>query len=504
MGFTINTNVGSLNAQAQAGQTSRALGSSLEKLSSGLRINKAADDSSGLVIADSLRAQANGLGAAIRNANDAVGVIQIADKAIDEQLKILDTIKAKSVQASQDTQNRNSRGAIQADISRLIEQLDNIAGQTSYNGIKLLSGSFTNKEFQVGASSNETISATIGATSSDKIGTIRKETSATVTASGTSTLTFTNPAGGADITLESVKISSSANTGLGVLAEVINKNSDALGVRAVANVQTTGSSSVTAGNISGLNINGTTIGNVDNIKANDNSGVLVNAINKFTSQTGVIASTDTEGRLNLTSTDGRGISVSTSGGGEAVTNVANVSGAGGSENYGRLTLTQLGSNDIRFSSSDADGGSLNASINSAGASASFNLREVTGKFTANQAAAAGGFANGVLSAAAGDDIGAGVTSKVGANIVNDIAQQAIELLDSIRADIGSVQNQLEVTINNISTTQVNVKAAESGIRDVDFASESANFQKNNILAQSGTYALSQANAVQQNVLRLLQ
>jgi flagellin len=502
MGFTINTNVSALNAQAQANQTNRALGGSLEKLSSGLRINKAADDSSGLAIADSLRAQANGLGAAIRNANDAIGVVQIADKAIDEQLKILDTIKAKSVQAAQDTQNRGSRSAIQADVTRLIEQLDNIAGETSYNGIKLLSGSFTNKEFQVGANSNETIRASIGATSSDKIGTIRKETTSTLTAAGTTTLSFNNPAGGSNITLESVVISSSANTGLGVLAEVINKNSDALGVRAVANVQTTAADSVTAGNINALTINGTEIGNVDNVQNNDNSGVLVNAINKFSAQTGVVASTDTQGRLNLTSTDGRGINVTTSAGGAAVTNVTNVS-SGGNENYGRLTLTQLGSNDIRYSATDTTG-SFNATTNSAGANASFNLRQVTGAFTSNQANAAGGFANSVLSGGAGADIGPGVTSKTGANIVNDIAQQAIELLDTLRADVGSVQNQLEVTINNISTTQVNVKAAESGIRDVDFASESSNFQKNNILAQSGTYALSQANSTQQNVLRLLQ
>jgi flagellin len=141
----------------------------------------------------------------------------------------------------------------------------------------------------------------------------------------------------------------------------------------------------------------------------------------------------------------------------------------------------------------------------------FNLRGVRGIFSVSQIEAAGGFANEAkVSAAAGSlaisaaNFGAGVTTREGAMLVMDIAESAIGLLDRIRSDIGSAQQQLEVTLNNISVTQVNVKAAESGIRDVDFGSESSNFSKQSILIQSGSYALSQANAVQQNVLRLLQ
>jgi flagellin len=229
---------------------------------------------------------------------------------------------------------------LQADITRLIEQVDNIAFQTSYNGIKLLAGSFTNKEFQVGAYSHETIRASIGATSSDKIGSVRKETSAVLTAAGTSTLTFKNPSGGQDIQLESVVISTGARTGIGKLAEVINKNSDELGVRASAKVQTTGSTSITAGDIGKLYINGTEIGDVDSVEDNDRSGVLVSAINKFTADTGVLASVDTEGRLNLSSVDGRGIRISAGGVASAVMNIGSVS-ASADENYGRLMLTLL-------------------------------------------------------------------------------------------------------------------------------------------------------------------
>ncbi len=176
MSFKINTNVSAMNAHTSSLQNNRNLSGSLAKLSSGLRINSAADDASGMAIADSLRSQASALGQAINNANDGISMAQIADKAMDEQLKILDTIKVKATQAAQDGQNAQSRKALQSDIKRLTEQLDNIASQTTYNGKSLLAGSFTNANFQVGAYSNQTVSISIDATSSDKIGHTRFET----------------------------------------------------------------------------------------------------------------------------------------------------------------------------------------------------------------------------------------------------------------------------------------------------------------------------------------
>ncbi|MDR2033043.1 MAG: flagellin B [Helicobacteraceae bacterium] len=501
-GFIINTNIKALNAQVNADVVQRALSSSLEKLSSGLRINKSADDASGMAIADSLRSQANTLSQAMRNTNDAISMVQVADKAMDEQVKILDTIKTKAAQAAQDTQNYESRAAIQRDVIRLIEQLDNIAFQTSYNGLKMLAGSFTNKEFQVGAYSNETIKLAIGATSSDKIGSVRKETTTNISAAAASQLTFT--VNGKKIALEHVIISTSAKTGIGALAEAINKNSDILGgVRATYSVQTTGSAEIASGAVKGLSINGITIGDVIVTQA-DRDGALRNAINKYTTETGVVASIDENGRLNLTSADGRGIKVQTT------TSAANLQlgdTSAGVQNYGRLTLTSLGANDIVVTGS----GSLASKLSSGAAGLTektFNLRGVRGIFNVGDIEAAGGFANDELRNKAGatltDNFGAGVTTREGAMIVMDIAESAIGLLDRIRSDIGSAQQQLEVTLNNISVTQVNVKAAESGIRDVDFGSESSNFSKQSILIQSGSYALSQANAVQQNVLRLLQ
>lgn len=499
MGFRINTNVAAMNAHTNATVNNRNLDSSLSKLSSGLRINTAADDASGMAIADSLRSQASTLGQAISNANDGISMIQIADKAMDEQLKILDTIKVKATQAAQDGQTTQSRQALQADIKRLMESLDNIAKTTSFNGQSLLSGSFTNKEFQIGAYSNQTVTASIGATSSDKIGNARFETSSLITAAGTATLTFKNVNGVNDFTLESVKISTSAGTGLGVLAEAINKNSNMLGgIQASYQVVSTGSAAVAAGTISGLTINGVNIGNIKVSDANDANGVLVAAINNYKDTTGVEASVDSEGKLTLTSRDGRGIKISG-------TNLTAVTGLGTTdkgENYGRLTLTRVGASDIVLSGG-ATYTDLNTKIGSS-AEATVNLRSVGGNINSSTASAMGFFANANVVNNTGLDQSAGVTTLKGAMAVMKIADAAIQRLDQVRSDLGSVQNQLVSTVNNISVTQVNVKAAESQIRDVDFAAESANFSKFNILAQSGSYAMSQANAVQQNVLRLLQ
>ena len=199
MSFRINTNINALNTHANAVSNNRNLSLSLGKLSSGLRIQTAADDASGLSIADSLRSQASVLGQAIANGNDAIGIIQVADKAMDEQLKILDTIKMKATQSAQDGQTTDSRQALQADIVRLMEELDNIGNTTSFNGQQLLNGTFSNKEFQIGAYSNQTVKASIGATTSDKIGLTRFESSRLLTAMAKADLKFLNVDGVNDI-----------------------------------------------------------------------------------------------------------------------------------------------------------------------------------------------------------------------------------------------------------------------------------------------------------------
>ncbi|EHJ9831554.1 flagellin A [Campylobacter jejuni] len=572
MGFRINTNIGALNAHANSVVNARELDKSLSRLSSGLRINSAADDASGMAIADSLRSQAATLGQAINNGNDAIGILQTADKAMDEQLKILDTIKTKATQAAQDGQSLKTRTMLQADINRLMEELDNIANTTSFNGKQLLSGNFINQEFQIGASSNQTVKATIGATQSSKIGLTRFETGGRISSSGEVQFTLKNYNGIDDFQFQKVVISTSVGTGLGALAEEINKNADKTGVRATFTVETRGIAAVRAGTTSDtFAINGVTIGQVA-YEDGDGNGALVAAINSVKDTTGVEASIDANGQLLLTSREGRGIKIDGNIGGGAFIN------ADMKENYGRLSLVKNDGKDILISGSNLSSAGFGATQFISQASVS--LRESKGRFDANIADAMGfgsankgvvlggyssvsaymssagsgfssgsgysvgsgknystGFANAIAISAASQlstvynvsagsgfssgstlsqfatmkttafgvkDETAGVTTLKGAMAVMDIAETATTNLDQIRADIGSVQNQLQVTINNITVTQVNVKAAESTIRDVDFAAESANFSKYNILAQSGSYAMSQANAVQQNVLKLLQ
>ncbi|EOA2812813.1 flagellin A [Campylobacter jejuni] len=575
MGFRINTNIGALNAHANSVVNARELDKSLSRLSSGLRINSAADDASGMAIADSLRSQAATLGQAINNGNDAIGILQTADKAMDEQLKILDTIKTKATQAAQDGQSLKTRTMLQADINRLMEELDNIANTTSFNGKQLLSGNFINQEFQIGASSNQTIKATIGATQSSKIGLTRFETGGRISSSGEVQFTLKNYNGIDDFKFQKVVISTSVGTGLGALVEEINKSADQTGVRATFTVETRGMAAVRAGTTSDdFAINGVKIGQVE-YKDGDANGALVAAINSVKDTTGVEASIDANGQLLLSSREGRGIKIEGSIGRGAFINPNMM------ENYGRLSLVKNDGKDILVSGTGLSFAGFGA--NSFISQASVSLRESKGRFDANTADAMGfgsvnkgvilggyssvsaymssqgsgfsagsgysvgsgknystGFANAIAISAAsqlsavynvsagsgfssgsnlsqfatmktsvGNTLGvkdetAGVTTLKGAMAVMDIAETAITNLDQIRADIGSVQNQVTSTINNITVTQVNVKAAESQIRDVDFAAESANYSKANILAQSGSYAMAQANSVQQNVLRLLQ
>ncbi|HEG0283047.1 TPA: flagellin, partial [Campylobacter coli] len=381
MGFRINTNVAALNAKANADLNSKSLDASLSRLSSGLRINSAADDASGMAIADSLRSQANTLGQAISNGNDALGILQTADKAMDEQLKILDTIKTKATQAAQDGQSLKTRTMLQADINRLMEELDNIANTTSFNGKQLLSGNFINQEFQIGASSNQTIKATIGATQSSKIGLTRFETGGRISSSGEVQFTLKNYNGIDDFKFQKVVISTSVGTGLGALAEEINKNADKTGVRATFTVETRGMAAVRAGATSDdFAINGVKIGKVD-YKDGDANGALVSAINSVKDTTGVEASIDANGQLLLSSREGRGIKIEGNIGGGAFINTDM------KENYGRLSLVKNDGKDISISGTNLSAIGFGAS--NFISQASISLRESKGQLDANIADAMG-------------------------------------------------------------------------------------------------------------------
>ncbi len=388
MGFRINTNIAALQAQRNAIQTNWGLGNSLTKLSSGLRINKAADDASGMAIADSLRQQAQGLGQAIVNANDGIGVTQTADGALDEYTKIIDTIRTKAIQAASDGQTLNTRKKIQEDINRLTEEAQNIATTTSFNGQTLLNGAYKNKAFHIGAYSGETVKISIADT---QVSQVAKFSLVDGTAAAAAT---------------------TAGSAAGATTMVVTVTDSAGNVTTVSSTAT-----YTAGEHTSA----------------EQAQTIVDQFNADAQSAGA----DIRASVIETST------------------------------AGQYTM-RLDSAANFTTSTDA----LTIGDGTAGLTNNFGTIDVTTRAGAEKAV---------------------ITS-----------DYALRDLDKTRSDIGSVQNQLESTIRNISVTQVNVKSAESQIRDVDFASESANFAKLNILAQSGTYALSQANAVQQNVLRLLQ
>ncbi|HEC1799702.1 TPA: flagellin, partial [Campylobacter lari] len=439
----------------------------------------------------------------------------------------------------------------------------------AFNGKQLLSGGFTNQEFQIGAQSNQTVKASIGPTQSSKIGVTRFETGSMSNTSGIAQLTIKNYNGIDDFKFQPVVISTSVGTGMGALAEEINRVADVTGVRANFLVETTGVGSIKAGVTSdNFSINGVIIGKIE-YKDGDENGALIAAINSVKDSTGVEASRDANGRLVLNSRDGRGIKITGDMGPGSGVLKADY------ENYGRLSLVKNDGKDILISGTNLSTIGMGAADMISQASVS--LRESKGRIDTNVAdamgfnaykgggkmivtfssvstfmasensgmsqgsgysvgsgknmslvynstealafvtafsiafgtgASTGGasqFANFVASAnIAAREQSPGVTTLKGAMAMMDIVETATANLDAIRADIGAVQNQITATLNNISVTQVNIKSAESNIRDVDFAAESANFSKYNILAQSGSYAMSQANAVQQNVLKLLQ
>jgi len=495
MGFRINTNIAAMNSHRNAMNTNLALDKSLQALSSGLRINTAADDASGMAIANSLRSQSTGLGQAINNANDGIGVAQTADGALDEYENIINTVRTKAIQAASDGQNADSRQAIQRDISKLLEEAQNIAVTTQFNGQALLDGSFQNKAFHIGAYKDETVNISISSTQTNAIGSHAKETGASSTGAGTvnsgATVALNGAATTAPVAFDATVAVNSVLTGVSASgnaagqtagsawakADAINAIENQTGVHATAITVVTGTAAITAGTLDtndttapSMVINGVDIGSVT-VQANDADGNLRNAINDKSEETGVIATLE-GGKLVLTANDGRDIKLDSNGG---ITSDAVIHLGDNSTDLfysGKLTLSSENEVNIQEGAAGQAGFSdlgddFDVSIGNAANTADVTTRE-----------------------AAEDTI-----------MTMDFA---LKQLDAIRSNIGSTQNQLESTIRNISVTQVNVASAESQIRDVDFASESANFSKNNILAQSGSYAMSQANAVQQNVMKLLQ
>jgi flagellin len=464
----INTNVMSLTAQEASANTNKNISSSLEKLGSGLKINKAADDASGLAIADKLRTQASSIKQGIANANSATALIQIADKAMAEQSNILDVVKTKLIQAGTSTTSADGREAIRKDISKLLDQFDSIAAQTNYNGVTLLQKSATDTAVQ------DQLTFQLG---EDKTFDVTSQSSK---ASNTGHL-----GGGSDTITGNSIVTADGGDSTNNIAVAGSQQINTSGAITIASVDlaATGAEEGTCG----MNI--TLSGNIGTVYGSNVSDLRFDA----SSETEEIKTA-----LEIIGNNNTSISYNTST--NIIATTGNTSINFGDLEFSSLVVTQQAGNesDIMIN--------YNGSVSDVTFTVTNNQTDTTrpllGQLNIGSAAGldiSGGKLLSDLKNLAAD----GLTSTA-ANDFMQTVDEALTQMNTNRSDFGSTQNQLESSIRNMQTTHTNLKNAESVIRDVDYAAESANFNKQNIIAQAGTYAMSQANAAQQNVMRLLQ
>ena len=462
-----------MTAQEAASNVNKALNSSLEKLSSGLRINKASDDASGMAIADKLRTQASALGQSISNANSGNALVQIADKAMSEQSNILDIVKQKLIQAGTSTTSTEGREAIRKDINKLLQQFDNIASQTNYNGINLLDTKGKSFTFQVGEDKSYDISvSTAYASNTAGLG----GGSVSYTAADLEALTTTGATSSVKVGTagEYIAIDGSRNTAATAASdatiEISANNVTELTFRA----STAASATIT--------IKTTDAATIDILNSMDNGSTELAKLNNgeytLTTATGSASLNFGSSGIDLSKIEVSGLGMGTaSGQGEAL--YIKTKDAVSIKRTDQNVDTTASSKDLLINSFTATatvGGTTAIQTDMTGGKLLSSLKNLT--------------ENGLTSEIANEYMGA--------------VDVALSQVNTVRSDFGSTQNQLDSFIRNAMTTQTNIKAAESVIRDVDYAAESANFNKQNIIAQAGTFALSQANQVQQNVLKLLQ
>ena len=469
----INTNVASLAAQEATANTNKALSSSLEKLGSGLRINKAADDASGLAIADKLRTQASSLGQGISNANSASALIQIADKAMAEQSNILDTVKSKLIQASTSTTNADGREAIRKDVEKLLTQFDNIAAQTNYNGTTLLQKSASDTAKQ------DELSFQLGEDSSFDVNIVASKASNTAGLGGGSN-TIQGLAIDAAATDPVSGVTSSAGNNIAVGGSQQLQSS---GTIVLEDVDISAAGTEAAGGSISMDIN--VSGKIGSMVAVQD--LALDASNQ-TQATQDALSAIAVSNANFASLGNGTFSLKATGTvsfGDIDFSSLQIESA---DKADKISFNTAGVADTNIVISDNNTGTDNPLLGQINISAG----------TAGTAITGGSILSDIKDLAAG-----GLTSEK-ANDFMTTVDEALTQLNANRSDFGSTQNQLESSIRNMQTTQTNLKAAESVVRDVDYAAESATFNKQNIIAQAGTYAMSQANSMAQSVQKLLQ
>ena len=478
----INTNIMSLNSQRNLNSSQSALQTSLQRLSSGLRINSAKDDAAGLAISERFTSQIRGLDQAIRNANDGISLAQTAEGALSESGNILQRIRELSVQSANATNSASDRQALQAEVSQLVSELDRIASSTEFNGQKLLDGTFGTAIFQVGANANQTIQATTGNFRTSNFGNYRVEGAGPSTGNEAringEMLTVTGSLGSetievapADSARQVAEMVASKSNDTGVTAFALTEENvtfDAAGAYIVELASDNAESAKVAFTISGT-------------EGSDSLSGAITAFNDVSSKTGVTARiSENGGSIVLRNSTGNNI---------------NISEAAANTNSGHM---MVGATSIRSGEEAAGGGDLSKAVVTGqvtfDSDKSFSVVGDAGETVTNATEAS------MLNSVNNMD----VSSVDAANLALATVDAALNTVSNQRAKFGAIQSRFGSTIANLATNSENLSAARSRIRDADFAKETAELTRNQILQQAGTAMLAQANVAPQNVLTLLQ
>lgn len=489
MASVINTNVASLNSQRNLSSSASALSTSLQRLSSGLRINSAKDDAAGLAISDRMNSQIRGMTQATRNANDGVSMAQTAEGALSSSGDILQRIRELAVQSSNASNSASDRQALQTEVTQLGSELNRIAQTTTFNGQALLDGSMGTANFQVGADANQLISANGANFLTSTYGNNRVENDQAVTAT-------TNTSVSADITVSGGRGSKTLTTTVGDSAKTIAANVNKLtadtGVTATAktqvNLKMTGGEAVnfelTGDNKTAAVAINFTVGGTGANASDYASGI--NAINAQSAKTGITAEYDQKnGGIKLSHASGETIKVDNKNTAATAFDVSSYTKAGGLS-----------------AATGIQGGGTPAFANGSitfDSESSFSVTDAGTGLGVGAAAGATTAQSSTLNSVAELD----VTNFENAQKAIKIADAALSSVNTQRAAYGALQSRFSSAISNLSATTENLSASKSRIVDTDFAAETASMTRGQILQQAGTAMLAQANSLPNGVLSLL-
>ena len=503
----INTNVASLNAQRNLSTSSSGLTTSLQRLSSGMRINSAKDDAAGLAISERMTAQIRGSNQAARNANDGISLAQTAEGDLGSISNNLQRMRELSVQSSNASNSDSDRAALQTEVTALKSEIDRVATNSSFNGVKLLDGSFNAQTFQVGANntSNDKITVNkIANAQASQLGSAGQSSSATKTSTATTTALVAG-----DLTLNGQQVGAS-NVGAAPgqsaasaysIANAINAVSAASGVTATAQATAVNGGTITTpGAITAANsfsINGVDVGAIANGTTAAGQGAnIAAAINKISSQTGVSATADAStGQLKMTAADGRDIQLNMNG----VAADATVAGTNKTALAAATGLT--------FGTQAITAGSLAAVSQDTHGTVTLSSTSASGIVVGGAAVASAGLTTGVTAATTVSSVSSvssiDISTAAGAQKALDSIDGALKQINDSRSDLGALQNRFSSVVSGLSTTTENLTASRSRITDTDFAAETANLSRSQILQQAGTAMLAQANQLPNSVMSLL-